>query len=68
MVLRRPTKSAGSAEGSGEEGWMNSPGSLSVIPYTSSAVVHWRSSFRADLIPSRTQGSASTNGQVEVDT
>ena len=52
------TQSVGSELWSGA-GVKNSPGSLRVDPYTISAVVHPRSSLRVDLMPRRTNGSAS---------
>ena len=36
VSLRRVTKLAGSEVGFVAESWINSPGSLSVVPYTSS--------------------------------
>ena len=59
VSLRFVTKLAGSEVGFVAKGWINS-GSLSVVPYTSSVVVHWRSSLSADRMPRSTHGSAST--------
>ena len=50
-------------EGSGREvvgdGSMNSPGRRSVVPYTNSAAVEERSSFRVVRTPRRMRGSVS---------
>ena len=51
------------SEGSGREvvgeGWMNSPGRRSVVPYTISAAVAEISSLSAVRIPRRMRGSVS---------
>ena len=51
------------ADGSQEEtepAEKNSPGRRNVVPYTSSAALHLRSSLRVDLMLRRTNGSKST--------